>query len=376
MTAGTGALPAPRTPDPLAAPPLRWGVLGTGWIAERFTASLRRHTRQRVVAVGARTPQAAAAFAARHGVPRAHGSAEALVRDAGVDVVHVATPHPQHHPHALLALDAGKHVLVEKPLALDAAQGREVAERARERGLLCTEAMWTAFLPRYDVVRQVLADGLLGELRTVVADHGERFGPEHRIMRADLAGGPLLDLGTYCAALAVAVLGPPEEVHAVSSDAPGGVHGQVSAVLRHGAGAHSLLSTTLFSDTPTSAVVAGTAGTLVLPGPFFAPGDVEVRLAGGRVLAHREAATGHDGLHHEAAEVARRIDAGETGSPLWPLERSLAVLEVLDAIRGRTGIAFPGSPATDPATNPGGTGARGTRRDVQPPVRRREDVVP
>jgi predicted dehydrogenase len=182
-------LPEPRTPDPRTAPALRWGVLGTGWIAERFTSAVHRHTAQRVVAVGSRSQGSARAFAEQVGAARAHPSYADLVSDPEVDVVYVATPHHLHAEHALLAIDAGKHVLVEKPFTLDAASAREVAAAAAARGVFCAEALWTLFLPRYDVVRQLLADSALGDLQTVLADHAEWFGPEHRIQRPELAGG-------------------------------------------------------------------------------------------------------------------------------------------------------------------------------------------
>ena len=168
-------LPAPRTPPSDAAPPLRWGLLGTGWIAERFAGSLQRHTRQRVHAIGSRDLGRSRAFAAACGAPRAYGSYEELVADADVDVVYVATPHPAHHPCALLSLGAGKHTLVEKPLALNAAQAAEIAELAARRGVFCMEALWTLFLPKFDVVRQLLEAGVLGPVRTVQADCGEYF---------------------------------------------------------------------------------------------------------------------------------------------------------------------------------------------------------
>jgi predicted dehydrogenase len=208
-------MPASRILDPTAAPPLRWGVLGTGWIAGRFTGSLRRNTRQQVVAVGSRSVASAKAFADEAGIGRAHGSYDDLVADPEVDVIYVATPHNHHHRHALLALDAGKHVLVEKPIGLNAAEAAEIAERATERGVFCAEALWTFFLPRFDVVRQLLDDGVLGDVRTLMADHGEWFPDTHRILRHDLAGGALLDLGTYPLAFASWVLGEPERIMAV-----------------------------------------------------------------------------------------------------------------------------------------------------------------
>jgi predicted dehydrogenase len=269
-----------------------------------------------------------------------------------VDVVYVATPHNLHRAHALLALDAGKHVLVEKPLGLSAAEASEIAARATERGLFCAEALWTFFLPRYDVIRQLLDDGALGDVRTVLADHGEWFPDTHRILRHDLAGGALLDLGTYPVALAAWVLGDPVEVHAIGQDVPGGeVHGQVSAVLRHPGGHQSALHTTVMADTPNRAVLAGTRATLVVERPFFAPGDLVLTAAGGTSeLRWSEPALGHEALYVAAVEAARRITAGETGTPLRPLRDSIATLRVVDEIRRQIGVTFveesaPGVPA-------------------------------
>ena len=334
------ALPSPRTPDPMLAPPLRWGVLGPGWIAERFVGSLRRSTRQPVVAVASRDLGRAEAFAARWGVDRAYGSYRALVEDPGVDVVYVATPHNAHRPCALLAIEAGRHTLVEKPLALNATEVEELAAAARDHGVFLMEALWTVFLPKFDVLRQVLADGLLGEVRSVLADNGEHFGPEHRIMRADLAGGPLLDLGTYPVALATMVLGPAERVLASGQPAPSGVNGQASILVSHAGGAQSVLHTTLFSDTPTAATIAGTEATATIPGPFYQPGDLRVRFWDGAALDHREPAAGHTALHFQAAHLAAAVHDGLLESPLRPLADSLATIRAVDEVRRQLGIVF------------------------------------
>jgi predicted dehydrogenase len=336
------SMPASRLPDPMTAPPLRWGVLGTGWIAAKFTGSLRRNTRQEVVAVGSRSVASAKGLAERVGIGRAHGSYADLVADPAVDVVYVATPHNFHHAHALLALDVGKHVLVEKPIGLNAVEAASIATRAAERGVFCAEAMWTFFLPRYDVIRQLLDDGLLGDVRTVLADHGEWFPDTHRILRHDLAGGALLDLGTYPVSLASWVLGEAEQVLAIGQDVPGGeVHGQVSAVLRHAGGTQSTLNTTVMADTPNRAVLAGTGATLVVEMPFFAPGDLVLTSAGKEsTLRYSEPAIGHEGLYVTAVEAARRITAGETGTPLRPLTDSVATLRVVDEIRRQIGVTF------------------------------------
>ena len=336
------ALPAARTPDAASAPALRWGVLGTGWIAERFIQSVQRHTRQQFTAIGSRNADRSAGFAARFGIPRWHGSYEQLVADPGLDVVYVATPHTAHLSGARLALEAGKHVLVEKPLALNVAQAAEIAEVAAGKGLFCMEALWTFFLPKFDVVRQILDSGMLGEIRTVLADHGEHFAPDHRIMRPDLAGGPLLDLGTYPVAFATWVLPAATRVQALGQPHPAGVNGQAAAVFCDPAGNQAVVHTTLFSDTPTTATVAGTHGTLTLPGPFYQPGDIVFSsTAGDRRLTYTEPQTAHDALYFEAAEVARCITAGRLESPLRPVDDSIRTLRVMDEIRRQIGAGFP-----------------------------------
>jgi predicted dehydrogenase len=265
------------------------------------------------------------------------------VADPDVDVVYVATPHPAHHPCARLALEAGKHTLVEKPLALNAAQATEIARLAADRGRFCAEALWTFFLPKFDIVRQLLADAVLGEVRTVQADHGEHFTAEHRILRADLAGGPLLDLGTYPVSLATWVLGPPQRVVAVGQPHPAGVNGQAAAILHDPRGNQAVLHTTLFSNTPTTAAIAGTHATLTLPGPFYQPGDLLLASADGdRQLRFTEPRSAHDALHFEAAEVARCISAGRLETPIRPLRQSITTLNVMDEIRRQLGDVFPG----------------------------------
>jgi hypothetical protein len=165
-------LPKPRLIDPASVPAFRWGAVGAGWIVSKFTQALHAHTAQRIRAVATRSPSRAAAFAAEYGIDRVHQSVEALVADPGVDVVHVGTPHSSHHAVALRAIAAGKHVLVEKPFALSASEGAEIADAARAGGVFAMEAMWTGHLPQSDVIRQLLADGAVGDVDLVMADFG------------------------------------------------------------------------------------------------------------------------------------------------------------------------------------------------------------
>jgi predicted dehydrogenase len=231
-------LPAPRTPDPMEAPPVRWGILGPGNIAHAFATALREGTRQEVVAVGSRSAQRARDFADEFGVPTAYGTYAELVADPDVDVVYVASPHSEHRDHALLALEAGKAVLVEKAFTRNAAEAREVLDAATERGLFAMEAMWSRFLPHMDVVRQAVESGLLGDVLTVMADHGQLLHPDgpERLSSPHLAGGSLLDLGVYPLSFTSMVLGPFASVTAVGHLTDQGVDAQLGVTVTSAAG--------------------------------------------------------------------------------------------------------------------------------------------
>ncbi len=336
------ALPAPRRPSPGSVPSLRWGVLGTGWIAERFVAALQESTTQRVVAVGSRSSASARRFAVTAGLERAHGAHADLAADPDVDIVYVATPHHVHLESALLAIEGGKHVLVEKPLGLDATEAQVISSAAAAAGVFCMEAMWTLFLPRFDVVRQVLEAGMLGDVRTVLADHGEHFDPPHRILDRSMAGGALLDLGSYLTTLATWVLGPASRVRASGEMTASGVNGQTAMLLTHAGAATSVLHTTLLSRTPTSATIAGTSATLTLPGPFFQPGDVVVTAADGSrsVTWTDPEPIGHGALFHSALEAARCIGAGLLSSPLHPPESVGTAMLALDEVTRQVGVIY------------------------------------
>lgn len=330
------ALPRARTPDPRAAPSLHWGVLGTGWIADKFVTALQKHSSQRISAVGSRDVDRATAFARRFGIERAYGSYEELVSDPSLDIVYVATPHNFHLRHALMALHAGLHTLVEKPLALNADQGTRIANEAQSRGLFCMEAYWTAFLPKFDVLRQALDAGMVGEVTAVVADFGEWFPASHRIHRPELAGGPMLDLGTYLVSLVLDVIGPPDRITASGTTTRTGVIGQTAVLLRRRE-QQAVLHTSILANTPTAATIAGSGATIEIDGPFYQPGGFTVTAADGATrLRYNEPRIAHEGLHYQAADVARCITAGEIGSPLRPLSASIDVLRVMDEVRRQT----------------------------------------
>ena len=337
-------LPATRIPDPLDAPAIRWGVLAPGGIARDWTAALHARTASRVAAVGSRSLERAQAFATEFGVERAYGSYDALVADGGIDAIYVASPHSEHHDHALLALAAGKSVLVEKAFTRNALEATAVVEAARARRLLVVEAMWTRFLPHIDVVRRCLEDGVLGEVRAVEADHGQLLFPDGpaRLAEPGLAGGALLDLAVYPISFAHLALGAFTAVQATGTLAATGVDASETVAVIGPQGAIGTLASTMLAKTPCSASISGTTARLELDGWFYQPNTVRLIDVDDRELDRYETPSREHGLSYEAAEFARLLDAGKTESDLLPLDETLRIMQVLDDVRAQLGVRFPG----------------------------------
>jgi predicted dehydrogenase len=308
---------------------IRWGIIGTGGIAQAFARDLEHTDTGVVAAVGSRRPETAEAF----GFGRAHGSYEALVEDPDVDAVYVATPHPFHHANARLALEAGKPVLVEKAFTMNAAEARDLVALARERGLFLMEAMWTRFLPHMAALRTLIADGELGELVTVIADHGQWFPKDldFRLFAPELGGGALLDLGVYPVSFASMLLGAPAAIATLSTPAFTGVDGTTSILLRAAGGAHAVLTCTSAAVSPTTAAIVGTDARVEIPGRWYGPNPLHLFPREGEPRVIETPSVGH-GLHYEAAEVARCLEAGLLESPLLPLDETISIMEIMDAI--------------------------------------------
>jgi predicted dehydrogenase len=316
--------------------PVRWGILGTGGIATTFVTDLRLTDSGVAVAVGSRSQGSADRFADEFGIANRHASYELLVADPDVEVIYVATPHPMHHDDAILALRAGKHVLVEKPFTMNAAEAREIVRVAREHGLFAMEAMWTRFLPHVAIIRDWLARGVLGDVVTVTADHGQWFAEDagFRLFAPELGGGALLDLGVYPVSFASMVLGTPSRIVSMSDPAFTGVDAQTSMLFGYDSGAQAVLTCTLRAKSPTRAAIVGGDGRIEVEGDFYAPAAVTLVPRNG---APTRVAPVHEGrgLRYEADEVARRLAAGDLESPLMPLDETISIMETMDTVLAR-----------------------------------------
>ncbi|WP_147680794.1 Gfo/Idh/MocA family protein [Actinomyces ruminicola] len=339
---------AAAVPEPQDAPALRWGVLGAGGIAATFATDVPAFSSGRIVAVGSRDRARAQAFIDAHPDAgkgqsvRAHGSYEALVGDPDVDAVYIATPHNFHCEQALLALGAGKPVLVEKSFTRSAAEARRVFDAARAANLFAMEAMWTRFLPGQVLLRALADGGVLGELRYVRAEHLQSLEHVARLNRPELAGGALLDLGVYPVSFVHSLLGAPTAVSAVGRLSGAGVDlDEVIAMAYPAACATAASSMSAASET--AAEVVGTSGRVLLPTQFYRPAPLEVVLGEGPgARRHEWDATVRGGFQFEAAEVARCIAAGRIESETMPWSETLAVLETMDEVRRELGVVYPG----------------------------------
>lgn len=322
---------------------LRWGILGTGWIADLQTKDLKV-LGSPVTAVGSRTQERADAFAAEHGIPTAHGSYEALVADPDVDVIYVATPHPMHVADAVLALNAGKHVLVEKSFTVNAAEARTITDLAREKGLVALEAMWTRWLPHMVRIREIIAAGTLGEVRTVTADHTQMLpsDPAHRIQNPELGGGALLDLGIYPISFAWDVFGKPATVIAHSSPTPvTKVDRQTAVILGYEGGQQAVLNFALDTQGPNQAVILGTEARIEIDGVWYTPTTFRVIAPDGSVLEEYVSDVEGRGMQYQAAELESLVAAGKLEGEILPPSETVAIMETLDEIRRQIGLTYP-----------------------------------
>ncbi|WP_299091264.1 Gfo/Idh/MocA family protein [uncultured Microbacterium sp.] len=321
---------------------LRWGILAPGGIAHAFAKDLRTADLD-LVAVGSRRPDAAAAFAAEFQIPRAHGSYEDLVADPEIDIIYVASPHSHHREHALLALSAGKHVLIEKAVTLDAGEAAAIHDLARSKGLLAMEAMWTRYLPHMIRIRELVADGTLGDVRAVIADHTQSLptDPTHRLNALELGGGALLDLGVYPVSIAWDILGPMDEIRAVGRLAETGADTEAVISSTHTAGGVSSLITSSRAAGPNIAHIVGTRARIDIDTVWYTPTSFRVTATDGTVLEEYVSEVPGRGMQFQALAAEEIIAAGRTDSDLLPFGESVAIMRALDSIRAQLGVAYP-----------------------------------
>lgn len=318
-----------------------WGILATGGIAKSFAEDLALLPEARLAAVGSRSLDAAETFARTHGAEAAYGSWAELAADPAVDVVYVATPHSAHHEAAKLCLEAGKAVLCEKPLTLDAATSLDLVDTARARGVFFMEAMWMRTNPAIRRVLELVGDGAIGDVVHVAADFGipGGFAPEHRMRNPKLGGGALLDLGVYPVTFAHLFLGVPDRIQAAATLLPEGVDDSIVLLLSYDSGALATAYSGFRGASRLEATITGSTGRIEIPSLFFRP-DRFTLVRDGSAEEVSVPFRGN-GMSHEAEEVMRCLAEGLLESPLVPHADTLAIMRTMDTARAQTGITYP-----------------------------------
>lgn len=326
---------------PITSEIINWGILGPGSIANRFAGGLATVPGAKLHAVGSRTQAKADEFADKHGAPKRYASYEALAEDPDVQVVYIATPHPQHKDAALLCLKNGKAVLLEKPFTVNAQEAAEVIDFARAQDLFIMEAMWARFFPGMVKVRELIASGAIGEARMVQADFGFRadIDPESRLFSLALAGGGLLDVGIYPLSFASMIFGTPTEVSGLAQIGETGVDEMAAVTLKYGGGQLASLVTGVRISTPSEATVFGTDGSIKLHSPFWNVSTLTVNANGKSEELSVPFENG--GFNYEAQEVMDCLRAGRNESAVMPLDETLSIMQTMDTLRAQWGLKYP-----------------------------------
>ncbi|MFJ6376117.1 Gfo/Idh/MocA family protein [Pseudarthrobacter oxydans] len=322
---------------------VRWGILGTGFIAALQTSDLIENGFA-VQAVGSRSKESADAFAAAFHISTAHVSYEALVADPDVDIIYISTPHPFHFENAMLALNAGKHVLVEKPFTLNAEQAGKVFALADSKGLVALEAMWTRYLPHMVRIRDLIATGALGDVRTLIADHNQNLpkDPLHRLNNPTLGGGALLDLGIYPVSFAFDVFGAPTNIMATSSRTSTGVDRQTAMIFEYSDGQQAVLHCSLDTPGPNRAAIIGTEGRIDIDSVWYAPTAFTRYDADGNIVERYKQPVASRGMQYQAWEVERLIQSGAAANEILPAAESVLIMEAMDEVRQKIGLRYEG----------------------------------
>ena len=320
----------------------KWGIIGTGGIAGEFANDLSYLNNHTVAAVGSRKLSTAQQFASKYPDCVGYASYSELVADSSLDGIYIATPNNFHLEHTILALDAGKPVLCEKPFAINTSEVELMVNTATQKQLTLVEAMWTRFLPHIEIVRKIINSNVLGNIHTLQADHGQRLSESNkpRLWDPALGGGALLDLGIYVVSFAHLILGVPDKITAKSNFTDKGVDEQTSAIFEYKNGAQAILNTTLRNSTPCRAVISGVNGWLEIDRTFYNPAAMRVVLNDGTKTEYPNNYKGH-GLREQAIEFSRCVGSKLIESPLMPHEESIAVMRSMDKIREQIGLHYP-----------------------------------
>lgn len=317
------------------------GIIGAGWIADKMAISLAPLGDYQVLAIASRSLEKAQAFASQYGIQKAYGSYEELVQDADIDLVYIATPHSHHYDHALLAINAGKPVLVEKAFTANVRQAKEVLEAAKQKGVFITEAIWTRYMPLSHKVKEIMDSGIIGEPRVLTATLCYMMENKERIVRPELCGGALLDLGVYSLNFARMYFGT-DIVKTVTNCilGPTGMDMQESMSLTYANGRMANLQSGALCLNDRQGIISGTEGYIRVDN-INCPELIEVYRNYELVERIERPADMVTGYEYQVMECKRCMDEGLLESPMMPHEETISIMQQMDDMRKEWGVKYP-----------------------------------
>jgi predicted dehydrogenase len=320
---------------------IRWGIIGTGEIAKKFAAGLKALSDSELVAVASRATKTADIFGNLFYVAKRYDSYQSLAQDPDVNVVYISTPHSLHKENTLMCLRAGKSVLCEKPFAINAKEATEMIQFARQRQLFLMEAMWTRFFPLMTRVREMIASGIIGEVRMVMADFGYRSDDQKNwVFDPNFGGGGLLDVGIYPLSFSHWIFGIPSQITSMPHLGSSGTDEQSAVILGYEGGRMALFASATRVETPQVAYLLGTKGRIHIHSPWWRPQTLTLSV-NGRANELIQIPYQGNGYNYEAAEVARCLREGRTESDTMPLDETLSIMKTMDAIRAQWNLKYP-----------------------------------
>ncbi len=328
--------------DPSSVPALRWGIVGAGDIADVFINTLQKHTKQKIVGIASKTPGKADSLASKYGISKTYSTYEELCGQADVDVIYIATLPNTHLADSLIAINAGKHVLVEKPSAITKSEAEALYGAAKKAGVFAMEAMWSRYLPQATMIRRMVEQGTLGKIELIQVD----FGQDNRLIdRLWLPGSSIMqDMGIYPIAFTEQVLGIPTKITATGKLHSPQSEEMAAAIFEYQSGARAVITVSGKSHLPTRASISGTEGVLLVDAPFFTPSGLGLREAvfngTGPNWSDGTSVNGHEGLCYQANYLAQYVSEGLLESPIHTHEQTIAIIGIGEEIRRQIGVAL------------------------------------
>lgn len=320
---------------------MKFGIIGAGVIADWMARTITPMDEAECYAIASRDIEKAKAFAEKFQIPKAYGSYEELVNDPEVECVYIATPHSHHFEHAKLCIEHGKHVLCEKAFTMNAAQAETLCALAKEKGVLITEAIWTRYMPARKIIQDLLNEGVIGEVRTLTANLSYRICEVERVIRPELAGGALLDIGIYPLNFALMHFG--NDFNSITSTVlmtETGVDGQECITMTWPDGKFAVLTASIYGESDRQGIFYGSKGYMIIDN-VNDPLNVDIYDPKHQLVRHIAMPEQNTGYEYEVWEMMDCIKKGELECPSMPHCETFRVMNIMDSLRREWGVIYP-----------------------------------